>query len=204
MDQLHAAGELGQEGGLLHRRIAATDDRDVLVLEEEAVARGTRRDSPAQQLLLTGDLEVAGSGTHREDDRIGAMRLAAGVDLFDRAGQADCLDVFHAEIGAEPDGLLTHLVHECGALDAVLEAGVVLDLGRGHERTTELRSLEDDRCQFGAGCVYGSGVSGRSGPDDDQVVDLLVVCLAHPSSVLVATRGTAILRCALSARSTQA
>ena len=38
--------------GLLHRRVAAADDHDVLVAEEEAVAGGAGRDAVAEQLLL--------------------------------------------------------------------------------------------------------------------------------------------------------
>src|SRR5688572_4814497 len=45
VDDGHALGEAGEEGRLLHRRVTAADDRDVLVAEEEAVTRGTGGDA---------------------------------------------------------------------------------------------------------------------------------------------------------------
>ena len=43
----HRPGEAGEEGGLLHRRVAAADHDDVLVAEEEAVTGRTPRDAVA-------------------------------------------------------------------------------------------------------------------------------------------------------------
>ena len=69
----HAAGELGEEGGLLHRRVAAADHRDVVLTEEEPVTGGTRAHAAAEQLLLPGHANVAGRRTHGQDDRPGPV-----------------------------------------------------------------------------------------------------------------------------------
>ena len=176
MDDGDTACELGEEGRLLHGGVTAADDGDVLVTEEEAVAGGTRRHTSAEQILLAGNVEVAGCGAHGEDDGLCPVGLAAGVDLFDLAGEADRIHVFHAQISTEPNGLLTHLVHEFGTLDPLLESREVLHLGGGHQRTTELGALEDHRREFGTCGIHGCCVSGRSGSDDDHVVDGLGTC----------------------------
>ena len=45
---------LGEVRRLLHRGVAAADDRELLVLEEEAVARRAGRDAIAHEALLGG------------------------------------------------------------------------------------------------------------------------------------------------------
>jgi hypothetical protein len=42
MDDGHLRGELGQEGGLLDRRVAAAYDSDLVTAEEEAITGGAR------------------------------------------------------------------------------------------------------------------------------------------------------------------
>ena len=55
----HGLGEAGEEGGLLHRRVAAADHRDVLLAEEEPVTGGTPGDAVAGQPLLAREAELA-------------------------------------------------------------------------------------------------------------------------------------------------
>ena len=99
--------------------------------------------------VLAGHAEVAGGGAHREDDGARVVGLVADGDRLDRAVQRHRVDVLHAQVGAEPQRLLAHLVHQLGAGDAVAEAGVVLHLGGGHQRATELGALEHQRLELG-------------------------------------------------------
>ena len=69
-------GELGEEGGLLDGGVAAADDGDVLVAEEEAVAGGAPRDAAAGEPLLVLEAELAVARAHREDDRLRLVRGA--------------------------------------------------------------------------------------------------------------------------------
>ena len=171
VDEGDAAGEPGQEGGLLHRRVAAADHGDVLVAEEEPVTGGTGADAHAEQRFLAGHAQVPGGRAHREDDGARLVRLVADGDRLDGPVQGDRVDVLHPQVGAEAQRLLAHLVHQFGPGDAVAEAGVVLHLGGGHQRAAELGALEHQRLQLGAGRVDGRRVAGRTGADDDHVMN---------------------------------
>ena len=61
MDQMDLAREAGQEQGLLERGVAAADDRDLLVPEEEPVARGAGADAAAAQPGLALEAEPDGA-----------------------------------------------------------------------------------------------------------------------------------------------
>ncbi len=174
VDQGDAAREAGEERRLLHRGVPpAADDGDVLVAEEESVTGGTGAHAEADALLLTGgDTELAGRCAHGEDHR---ARLVCGVadrHLLDRAGQVDLVDVLHAQVRAEAQRLLAHLVHQVRAGDAVPEAGVVLHFGGGHQRATELDTFEHHGLELGSGGVHRGRVTGGARADDDHVMDL--------------------------------
>src|SRR3954452_18440810 len=175
VDDGHALGEAGEEGGLLHGGVAPTDDHNVLVAEEEAVAGGTGRHPAAQQALLVVQAQVPVLGARGHDDRVGPVLLAADLDDLRGSGEVDLGDVAGDQLGPESLGLGAHVVHELRALDALGEAGEVLDVGSGHERAAELRTLEHQRVEVRTGGVDGSGVPGGTGPDDDQVAHAVVL-----------------------------
>ena len=75
----------------------------------------------------------------------------------------------HAELGAEADGLLLHVLDELGALDALGPAGKVFDQGGDGELASGLVAFEDERLEVGTGGVDGSGKSGAAGAQDDGV-----------------------------------
>ncbi len=54
VDHVDLLREAREEGGLLHRAVAAADDRDGLLAEEEAVARGAPGDAVAAEAVLRG------------------------------------------------------------------------------------------------------------------------------------------------------
>ena len=85
--------ELREEVGLLHRGIAAADHRDLLVLEEEAIAGRTGGHAAAQHLLFTGNVQVARGCTGSQDYGPRLVLLAVGPHLLDLAGQVDLLHV---------------------------------------------------------------------------------------------------------------
>ncbi|TKS60846.1 MAG: hypothetical protein EWM73_03046 [Nitrospira sp.] len=62
MDHLHLAAEAREVERLLHGGVAAADDHDVLVLEEEAVAGGAGADAAPHELGLVGQADELGRG----------------------------------------------------------------------------------------------------------------------------------------------
>ena len=173
----HDQGDLGaearQERRLLDRGVATTDDRDVLVAEEEAVTRGAPRDATARQGVLVGQVELAVARAGGQDHRPRGVGVGGGLDDLDLAGEVDLDHVVGDDLGAEALGLRAHLVHQGRAHDAVAEAGEVLDLGGVHQRAAGgHRTLEDQRLQAGAGGVDRGGVARGAGADDDHVAGL--------------------------------
>ena len=78
-----------------------------------------------------------------------AVRFAAGVERQAEGArlEVDLGDGVEDDLGAEALGLLAEDLHQLGALDAVLEAGVVLDFGRDRELAAGLRALDDERLE---------------------------------------------------------
>ena len=101
----HGVREAGQEGGFLHRGVAAADDGDVLVAEEEAVTGRTPGHAVPGQLVLAGQPELAVGRTHRQDHRVCGVLAVVGADHLDRAAQVDLGDVVADQLGAEALGL---------------------------------------------------------------------------------------------------
>src|SRR4051812_6302164 len=58
VNDVYLVGETGEEGGLLHRRVAAADDRDRPLAEEESVARGAPGDAVAGETLFVGQAQL--------------------------------------------------------------------------------------------------------------------------------------------------
>ena len=91
-------------------------------------------------------------------------------DLLDRAVEIERDDVVVEDLGAEALGLLLHLGHEVGALDAVGEAREVLDVGRRHEVAAGFdRARDDERLEVRARGVDRRRVARRTRSDDDDV-----------------------------------
>ena len=111
-------GEAGQERRLLHRGVAAADDRDVLVAEEEAVTGRAPGHAVAGQLVLAGEAELAVGRAHRQDHRVGGELAVVRAHDLDRSGQVDRDDVVGDQLGAEPLGLGADVGHQLRAHDA--------------------------------------------------------------------------------------
>src|ERR1700733_14537158 len=84
-------------------------------------------------------------------------------------GQVDRVKVGHAELGAEADGLLLHVLDEVGTLDALGPAGKVFDQRGDRELPAGFVAFEDERLEVGACSVDGGGKSGAPGAEDDSV-----------------------------------
>jgi hypothetical protein len=80
MDDGHFAPEAGEEERLLHRRVSASDDSDLLPPIERPVASRAGRDPAILELLLRFQTEPLGGGAGRDDERICEVGLLRGLD----------------------------------------------------------------------------------------------------------------------------
>ena len=96
------------------------------------------------------------------------------------------------DLRAEAPRLLAHLVDQLGALDAVREAGVVLDLGGDGQLAAGLAALEDERREAGAGGVERRGEPGRAGTEngDAKMTVWGRRCVRHATEELLSAGDT--------------
>ena len=123
VEQVDLGREAGQVGRLLEGGVAATDDRDLAVAEEEAVARRAGRHAAAAQAGLAIETEPQRRGAGGDDHGLGAVLGAARPDA-ERAGrEVDAVDVDVDEARSEALGLGAHRGHQLRALDALGKPG---------------------------------------------------------------------------------
>ncbi|OIQ71941.1 hypothetical protein GALL_464400 [mine drainage metagenome] len=146
VDDRHLRREPREERGLLDGGVPTADHEDLLLPEEEPVARRAPGHSSTRQSLLVVDAELAIGRTGREDHGIGGVGLAtARDDRLDLAHEGERRRVVPDHLGAEALSLLLHVLHELRALDARGKPREVLDLGRVHQRAARGDGAGDDQ-----------------------------------------------------------
>jgi hypothetical protein len=93
VDEGDLGGELRQEDGLLHRRVAAADDHDLLLAEEGRVADRAVRDASALQQALGLEAQLARTGAGRDDHALRCELLLADPDAERMLAEVDLGDV---------------------------------------------------------------------------------------------------------------
>lgn len=170
---------LGEEEGLLSGRVSSSDNGERLVSEngDSTVTDSAGRDTLLPVLVLTGQRESLGRGTSGKNNGVGSVGLLVLIELGPvlegSLGQIDLGDGLGDDLGAESDGLLSHVLHELGAHDSVGEAGEVLNLSGSGELTAGSNavghhSLVESGLDLGSRKVDGSGVGGGAGTDDNN------------------------------------
>ena len=202
VDDRDLAGELGQEGGVLHRGVAAADHDRLLVAEEGGVAGGAVGDAARGQLVLAGHAELLRLGAHRQDHRAGADLLVADVDAVDarRAslGELDPGGVVGDEARAEALGLVAEAAASSpGPSTPSGIARVVLHVGRLLEQAAPREALDHERLEVGARRVQRGRVAGGPAAHDHDVLDVLDL----RSSLSILTHSLYFLKYSLAASS---
>jgi hypothetical protein len=123
----------------------------------------------ADEGLLGGQVEPAGARSGGDDEGAGVDGLAAHGEGEGMGGEVDRVEVGHAELGAETDGLLLHVLDEVGTLDALGPSGKVFYQSGDGELAAGLVAFEDKRLEVGSCGVDGGGESGATGAEDDSV-----------------------------------
>src|SRR5206468_8883034 len=105
MEHVDPGREARQEERLLERRVATADDRDLLVTEEEAIARGARRHAAATQPGLALEPQPEGRSAGRDDHRLPGVLDPSRPGPERPFAQVDSIDVHVDDVRSEPLGL---------------------------------------------------------------------------------------------------
>src|SRR5262249_29834844 len=126
VDDVHLLGVAREIVRLLDGGVAPADDRDRLALEERTVAHRAIRHAPAGILELAGNAELGRSAPGCKDYGRSLVHESRGRGYLEDAvvPAMDGLDVFLAQVGAELEGMISHLGRQLATED-VVEAGIV-------------------------------------------------------------------------------
>ena len=120
------------------------------------------RHAAAAQPRLGVEAEPQRRGARRDDDRLGPYSVPRAHMPERPLGEVDAVDVDVDDARPEALGLRAERGHQVGALDAVGEARVVLDVRGEHELAARGGAREDDRLEVGPGRVDRGGQAGRA------------------------------------------
>ena len=108
------------------------------------------------------------------DDHRAALKDAlAGVQRLDPPGKACLVDLRQLRDRAKALCALLHLFAQCKAVDAVLKAGIVVDLLRQRHLPAGGELFQYHYRKPASGGVQGGGASGGAAADDDHIINLL-------------------------------
>src|ERR1019366_4258038 len=155
VDDRDPACVAGEEVSLLERRIAAPDHRQLLTLEEGAVADRAVADSPAREFRLAGHVELPRPAAGGEDQG-GGVQLPPALQPGQLGAAGANLDRLHrlefANVETELAGVVAHLAGQVPAGDR-LESRVVLDQLGVEQLAADRATVDQHRLQVHAGSV---------------------------------------------------
>jgi hypothetical protein len=160
--------ELGEEGRLLHRRVAAAHDHDLALLEERCVTDGAVRDPAALERLLGLEPELARVGAGCDDDRLGAVLRVTDPDAERALGEVDAGDIVRDELGAEALRLLAEVLHHLRPENARRVSGIVLHVARDHQLAAPSEAFDNERVEVRPRGIQGRGIAGGASADHDH------------------------------------
>ena len=170
----HLGAQLGEVAGLLACAVAGTDNHNLLVAVEKAVAHGASTHAPSDvaQPKFAFEAQPFGRRPSADDDRVRVdfrFLVVANPNLVHRSGEVHLGDPAVPHVGVKPLGLIFQVLHHLGTIDAGRVAGEVVDFGGFGELSTRLLSLVEDGFHVCAGSVDGGGVSCRTGAHNQAV-----------------------------------
>ena len=167
----HAAAEVGEVEGFLHRRIPTTHDGDILIAEEKTITGRARRDAASIKLLLGLQPKPSRRSYGGDDEGFTGQRLLIGLLQPKRPlGQIDGNHIAIDKLGVEAPSLRHELVHHLRTLHSLRIARIVLHIGGDHQLPTRFVAGNQHRTQVSPRCVNGSGQPGRAGTKNDHTV----------------------------------
>jgi len=173
VDEVDLFCNTGQGQGVRRGGVAAAHHRHGPAPIGRAVAGGAVVKALTNERFLAGNAQGAGCRTGGDDHCAALKDALAGVQRLDFAGKAGLVHLRQLRHRTEALGALLHLFAQRKAVDAALEAGIVVDLLRQRHLPAGGELFQHQRGKSGTGGVQGGGVSGGAAADDDHVIDLL-------------------------------
>ena len=127
----------------------------------------------SRERILAGNAQGAGRRAGGDDHRAALKDALAGVQRLDPPGKANLVHLCQLRHRAEALGALLHFFAQRKAVDAVLKAGIVVDLLRQRHLPAGGELFQYHYRKPASGGVQGGGVSGGAAADDDHIIDLL-------------------------------
>ena len=127
----------------------------------------------ADKRILAGNAQGAGRRAGGDDHRAALKDALAGVQGLDLPGKTYFVHLRQLRHRTEALGALLHFFAQRKAVDAVLKAGVVVDLFRQRHLPAGGELFQHQRGKPASGGVQGGGVTGGTAADDDHIIDLL-------------------------------
>ena len=170
VEQVDLRREAGQERRLLEARCRRRRRPRSPGRGRRTRRRSRRRDTPRPRSRVS-----LSRPSHSADAPVATITDWAAV--LDAArpqperplGEVDAVDVDVDDLGPEALRLGAERGHQVGALDAVGEARVVLDVAGEHQLAAGRRTGEHDRLEVGPRRVDRGGQPGRAGADDEEL-----------------------------------
>uniref|UniRef100_E6Q0D3 Uncharacterized protein n=1 Tax=mine drainage metagenome TaxID=410659 RepID=E6Q0D3_9ZZZZ len=177
MEQVNLRGKAGEKERLFHGRVAAADDSDFLVAEEESVAGGATGDAVPDERLFIGKTEPARACAGGDDQRARAYLTRRRLEPEGMDTEIGGDQMGGAELGAKAGGLLLHVLDQFGPLNALGPAGKVLDQSGDGKLSTGFVAFEHKRLEVGARGIDGGGKASATGAEDYGIAGFgLVAC----------------------------
>src|SRR5690606_20439645 len=173
VDDGDLAGELGQEDGFLHGRVAAAHHDDLTIAEEEAIARGARGHAAADQFLLAGHAQPFGRRAGGDNQRVGLVRVRQRLHRERPLTEIDGVGPPRDEPGAETSGQFLHLSHEIRTHDAFREYRDEFHHGGQRQLAAGFIAFQDERIEIGPGGIQCGGIARRPGAENDNLFQSL-------------------------------
>ena len=174
VDDDHARADAREQQRVRRGRVAAADHGYCLVPIEHAVARGAIADAAADQRGFVFQPEGAVRRARRDDDRAAEDFLRSCARGLDRAVERNRVHLRGYRPGAEALRALAHLLAQRQAVDARVEAGIVVDLQSLRHLAACGQLFQHHGAQPGARGIQRGGISGGAAANYDHIMNLHV------------------------------
>ncbi len=172
MHQCDVLGDVGQIQGFLHGGITATHHSDILAAIEESVAGGAAGNTSSHEGFLGRQAEILCRGAGGDDQRVTSVTASIADQQERLLLQLGCVDMIENHLRVETFSVFLKTRHQFRALHAHCIGGPVVHVGGGHHLAALGQAGDQRRIEVGARSVYGGGVTGGAGSQDDEAMML--------------------------------